>query len=117
MKDPEPFFTLAKELYPGNFKPTPTHYFYKLLVQKGLLQRIYTQNIDTLERVAGIPGEFLVEAHGSFGSATCLKCRSKYEQEWVKEIVFKDEIPKCTFCKGLVKPGKISYTVDCGRSM
>ena len=26
---PEPFFMLAKELYPGSFQPTPSHYFVK----------------------------------------------------------------------------------------
>lgn len=40
---PEPFFALAKELYPGNFKPTPVHYFIRLLHDKGLLLRNYTQ--------------------------------------------------------------------------
>uniref|UniRef100_A0A8C4X468 NAD-dependent protein deacetylase n=1 Tax=Erpetoichthys calabaricus TaxID=27687 RepID=A0A8C4X468_ERPCA len=50
---PEPFFALARELYPGQFKPTICHYFIRLLKDKGLLKRCYTQNIDTLERVAG----------------------------------------------------------------
>lgn len=49
--DPKPFFTLAKELYPsGKYKPCPPHYFAKLLHDKGLLLRMYTQNIDGLER-------------------------------------------------------------------
>lgn len=38
----------------------------------GLLLRNYTQNIDTLERVAGIDGDLLVEAHGSFSGAHCV---------------------------------------------
>lgn len=42
-QNPKPFFTLAKELYPGTFKPTTCHYFIKLLNQKGLLLRHYTQ--------------------------------------------------------------------------
>ena len=29
--------------------------------------------------VAGIPEELLVEAHGSFSTATCLQCRHKYK--------------------------------------
>uniref|UniRef100_A0A2K6CSZ9 Sirtuin 3 n=1 Tax=Macaca nemestrina TaxID=9545 RepID=A0A2K6CSZ9_MACNE len=49
--NPKPFFTLAKELYPGNYKPNITHYFLRLLHDKGLLLRLYTQNIDGLERV------------------------------------------------------------------
>ncbi|PFX15478.1 NAD-dependent protein deacetylase sirtuin-2 [Stylophora pistillata] len=41
--NPEPFFMLAKELYPGSFKPTISHYFIKLLSDKELLLRNYTQ--------------------------------------------------------------------------
>ena len=48
--DPRPFFCLAKTLYPGNFQPNLAHYFVKLLHDKGLLLRMYTQNIDGLER-------------------------------------------------------------------
>ena len=42
------------------------------------------QNIDTLERIAGVPGEKLVEAHGTFYTAHCLKCLKEYTQEWIK---------------------------------
>src|SRR4051812_3653589 len=40
MKNPKPFFTLAKALYPGNFVPTPCHYFVSFLNQKGILLRV-----------------------------------------------------------------------------
>ena len=48
--DPKPFFRLAKELYPGNFPPNYVHYFVRTLHEKKLLLRMYTQNIDALER-------------------------------------------------------------------
>lgn len=48
--NPRPFFALAKELYPGNYQPNLTHYFVRLLHDKGQLLRMYTQNIDGLER-------------------------------------------------------------------
>lgn len=48
--NPKPFFTLARELYPGNYKPNHTHYLVRLLQEKGILLRNYTQNIDGLER-------------------------------------------------------------------
>ncbi|KAM8969468.1 NAD-dependent protein deacetylase sirtuin-3, mitochondrial isoform 2-T2 [Sarcophilus harrisii] len=48
--NPKPFFALAKELYPGNYRPNLAHYFLRLLHDKGLLLRLYTQNIDGLER-------------------------------------------------------------------
>ncbi len=34
---------LLQELFPGNYLPTPTHYFMRLLHDKGLLLRCYTQ--------------------------------------------------------------------------
>lgn len=49
-RNPAPFFALAKELYPGNYRPNLTHFFVHLLHQKGQLLRMYTQNIDGLER-------------------------------------------------------------------
>ncbi|XP_037017225.2 NAD-dependent protein deacetylase sirtuin-3, mitochondrial isoform X2 [Artibeus jamaicensis] len=74
LDNPRPFFTWAKNMFPGNFKPNVIHYFLRLLHDRGLLQRLYTQNIDGLERASGIPGSKLVEAHGSFASATCTAC-------------------------------------------
>ncbi|KAG6823915.1 NAD-dependent protein deacetylase sirtuin-2, partial [Arthromyces matolae] len=52
-RNPVPFYTLAAELYPGSFRPTPTHSFIKLLESHNLLHMCFTQNIDTLERRAG----------------------------------------------------------------
>uniref|UniRef100_A0A8C5QW18 Deacetylase sirtuin-type domain-containing protein n=1 Tax=Leptobrachium leishanense TaxID=445787 RepID=A0A8C5QW18_9ANUR len=66
-----PFFTLARELYPGKYKPNIVHYFVRLLHDKGLLMRCYKQYIDGLEMIAGIPQRKLVEAHGTFSSAGC----------------------------------------------
>jgi NAD-dependent histone deacetylase SIR2 len=65
---PEPFYSLARELYPGKFRPTITHSFISLLHKKGLLLKLFTQNIDCLEREAGVPGDLIIEAHGSFAT-------------------------------------------------
>ena len=74
--DPKPFSLLAKELFPGQYSPTPTHHFIRLLHGKGLLLRFdlkfdplfdqssnlslplcrcFSQNIDSLETQAGLP--------------------------------------------------------------
>ena len=50
---PDAFYRLATELWPDNFAPTPTHHFIALLSEKGLLRRVFTQNIDSLEAIAG----------------------------------------------------------------
>ncbi|XP_078039377.1 sirtuin 2 isoform X2 [Augochlora pura] len=110
MKNPEPFFTLAKELLPDGFKPTPCHYFIRLLWQKGLLLRHYTQNIDTLERTAGLPPEKLVEAHGTFHTGQCLKCKTTYTLPWIKKKIAEDTVPKCEKCnEGVVKPDVVLF--------
>lgn len=108
---PEPFFALAKELYPGQFKPTICHYFMRLLKDKGLLKRCYTQNIDTLERVAGLEGDDLIEAHGTFYTSHCVSfcCRKEYNLDWMKEKIFADDIPKCEKCDSLVKPDIVFF--------
>lgn len=67
----QPFYMLSKELFPGTFCPTPTHFFLKLLADKGKLLRVFTQNIDSLEHIAGLPKDKIVAAHGNFDSAHC----------------------------------------------
>lgn len=94
--NPKPFCMLAKELFPTNFKPTVCHYFIRLLAEKGILLRNFTQNIDCLERRAGMDPDLLVEAHGGFSDAHCIDCGHEYPEEFVKEHVFKDRVPKCT---------------------
>ncbi|CCH43884.1 NAD-dependent deacetylase sirtuin-2 [Wickerhamomyces ciferrii] len=106
---PKPFYTLAQELYPGQYVPSKLHYFVRLLQDKGLLQRVYTQNIDTLERVAGVENDFIVEAHGSFAENHCIKCGDKYSNDEFKAKIFAKEIPKCLKCKGLVKPDIVFF--------
>lgn len=110
-KHPEPFFALARELYPGQFKPTVCHYFIRMLKDKGLLRRCYSQNIDTLERVAGLEGEDLIEAHGTFHTSHCVSffCRKEYTMDWMKEKIFSEDIPKCDACNNLVKPDIVFF--------
>lgn len=106
---PEPFFALAKELYSGNYQPNLTHYFVRLLHDKGQLLRMYTQNIDGLERLAGIPPERLVEAHGTFSTATCTVCRRNYKGEDLCPDIMEGQVPTCPTCKGVVKPDIVFF--------
>jgi NAD-dependent deacetylase sirtuin 2 len=101
---PEPFYALAKELYPGKFLPTKTHYFVRLLQEKSLLLRNFTQNIDTLERMTGLDQEYIIEAHGSFATASCVECKSKADSDKVKEKALLGQVPRCEDCDQLIKP-------------
>jgi len=76
---PAAFYELAKDLWPGNYEPTATHYFIKLLHDKGILQRCYSQNIDSLECQAGLPKEKLVAAHGNFDGAHVIDTEPEVE--------------------------------------
>lgn len=96
--DPQPFFEFAREIFPGNHKPSPTHYFIKELAQRGKLLRNYTQNIDTLERVAGIEASKLVNCHGSFATASCMVCKRQVDGELIKDDIMSGTIPQCSTC-------------------
>ena len=102
-------YTLAKELYPGKFRPTLTHSFIKVLSDKGLLGLCLTQNIDTLERRAGIPADKIIEAHGSFATQRCIQCKRPFDDTAMKKIVEEERIPRCKTCKGLVKPDIVFF--------
>jgi NAD-dependent SIR2 family protein deacetylase len=104
--DPKPFCMLAKELWPGYHKhaPTPAHHFIRLLHQNGLLHTVFTQNIDGLEQIAGLPAHKVVNAHGSFDGAHCIDCKQACSIYAVQAAVYDDEVPTCGSCGGLVKP-------------
>ncbi|KAI5467904.1 DHS-like NAD/FAD-binding domain-containing protein [Mariannaea sp. PMI_226] len=115
---PEPFYVLANELYPGKFHPTVSHAFIALLAQKGLLQMLFTQNIDCLERVAGVPSEKIIEAHGSFATQRCIECKTEFPDDKMKEHVFAGKVPHCgeNDCNGLVKPDIVFFGEPLPRS-
>lgn len=110
-KNPLPFYTVARELFPGRFRPTITHSFLKLLYNKGRLLKLFTQNIDGLERLAGVPPEMLVEAHGGFSTHHCIKCKASYPDDMMKEAIDKAQPPQCVDaeCGGLVKPDIVFF--------
>lgn len=110
-RNPEPFFKLAKRLFPETLKPTPCHYFIRLLDEKGLLKRCFTQNIDALEYLAGLPDEKIVTAHGSHRTSKCMSCRKNYSLEWMKEKLDDEtcKVPLCDNCNGVVKPDIVFF--------
>ena len=90
-KNPTPFYNFAREIFPGQFRPSLSHMFIKFLESEGKLLRNYTQNIDTLEKVAGI--ERVVECHGSFSKSSCLTCKHTIDSTEIKEDVFEQRVP------------------------
>ncbi|XP_035256781.1 NAD-dependent protein deacetylase sirtuin-1 [Anguilla anguilla] len=95
-RDPRPFFKFAKEIFPGQFQPSPCHKFISMLDKEGKLLRNYTQNIDTLEQVAGV--RRIIQCHGSFATASCLICKYKVDCEAIREDIFNQVVPHCPRC-------------------
>ncbi|KAM5446087.1 Sir2 histone deacetylase Hst2 [Microsporum audouinii] len=108
-QNPHPFYALAREMFPGKFRPTITHSFIRLLHDKGLLLKLFTQNIDCLERKAGVPGDMIIEAHGSFATHSCIDCKASYPDDLMAKAIASSDIPSCTECKGLVKPDIVFF--------
>lgn len=80
-----------------------------MLWDKGMLLKHFTQNIDCLERQAGVPGEVIVEAHGSFATQRCIDCKAPYPDEEMQVKVHEGEVPHCKECGGLVKPDIVFF--------
>ncbi|KAF9187231.1 NAD-dependent histone deacetylase sir2 [Haplosporangium sp. Z 11] len=98
-RQPETFYSFAKEIFPSNFTPSPSHHFIKLIEDKGKLLRNYTQNIDTLEQKAGIQN--VLHCHGSFATASCIRCKHQVPGNDIKDSIFKQEVAYCKVCETL----------------
>eukprot|EP00930_Biecheleria_cincta_P063349 TRINITY_DN4887_c0_g3_i1.p1 TRINITY_DN4887_c0_g3~~TRINITY_DN4887_c0_g3_i1.p1 ORF type:complete len:650 (-),score=134.53 TRINITY_DN4887_c0_g3_i1:458-2407(-) len=85
--NPEPFYDLAKEIWPGKHIPSVTHNFIKLLSDKNILRRCYTQNIDSLETAAGVPRELVVAAHGNFDSCHVVGTKKQVPVEELRKAI------------------------------
>jgi NAD-dependent SIR2 family protein deacetylase len=108
-----PFVRLAKEIWPGMIhSPTLTHSFISLLAHKKKLLRVYTQNIDGLEVLAGLPSDKIVECHGHFRTASCIDCHKAVDNmdNVVERITQHGKVPICQYCHtGHVKPDIVFF--------
>ena len=58
-----------------------------------------------------MPGDMIVEAHGSFATQRCIECRTEYPANLMKKSVHAKEVPLCVkkTCNGLVKPDIVFF--------
>lgn len=111
-KNPKPFVEVAQSIWPGQEsgpKPTWAHSFVTLLDQKGLLKRVYTQNIDGLEGLAGVSDDKLIECHGHFRSASCTSCRTAVDINSCRDTYLKGDVHRCPKCGSPVKPDVVFF--------
>ena len=89
-----------------------------MLHDRKQLLRVYTQNIDGLEMLAGLPKQLVCQCHGGFDSAHCIDCGRLHSMNIVRDCCKMNSncspdgagdgsagpvIPTCD-CGGLVKP-------------
>ncbi|CEN59700.1 Putative Chromatin regulatory protein sir2 [Aspergillus calidoustus] len=98
-EDPSIFYSIAKDILPTEKKYSPTHGFIRLLQDKGKLLTNYTQNIDNIEANAGVLPENIVQCHGSFAKATCVKCQYKVPGDAIYDEIKKGVVPECAQCR------------------
>ncbi|KAL3464741.1 hypothetical protein BJX64DRAFT_275651 [Aspergillus heterothallicus] len=98
-EDPSIFYSIAKDILPTEKKHSPTHGFIRLLQDKGKLLTNYTQNIDNIEANAGVLPENIVQCHGSFAKATCVKCQYKVPGDAIYDEIKKGVVPECAQCR------------------
>lgn len=104
--DPAPFYQFAPALLPKEeMRPSLCHRFVALLEAKKKLLRNYSQNVDGLERKAGMKN--VLECHGtmSFFHCTGPRCKKKKTLEEMEQILKRGEVPYCDSCGNVMKPG------------
>jgi len=108
--NPQPFVSLASEIWPGGHSPTLTHSFMKLLERHNLLLRNYTQNIDGLEILAGMNPESVMCCHGHFQSARCIECKYPHPADSCYDSIVKQKkVPICEKCGEYAKPDIVFF--------
>ncbi|KAI9980374.1 hypothetical protein PInf_026245 [Phytophthora infestans] len=103
-EDPAPFFEVVRNAFANSPKPSPTHWFLKLLQDKKKLLRVYTQNIDGLEEAAGVTR--CIPCHGSFAYSACMRCKKRVSTSTLMPVIQAGVIPSCSEpnCRGVLKP-------------
>ena len=107
--NPEAFYTLARDLWPSSdILPTATHHFLALLEAKGKLRRAYTQNVDSLEPIAGLSPEN-GQVHGHFRSVCRVTNGLSVPIEELHAAVLSGS-ETCASWSPTWRPGLISYS-------
>ncbi len=110
--EPELFYSVAGSFLHqfADAKPSPAHAFLAKLASAGVLQRVYTQNIDGLEAKSGVPAEKVVQCHGSLDSAMCASCNARTTIDVVHSAAAAGKVARCTRCRsGAIKPSVVFF--------
>jgi len=116
--NPGPFYKFAQHHFVSSARkqinPSFSHKFLAMMHQHNQLLRVYTQNIDGLEEVAGIPAKSVVYAHGSLAWAQCMRCKAKVDCQSIAEEMEQGIVP---LCRNLAKQRKRKSTSSVASSL
>ncbi|MBO5644009.1 MAG: Sir2 family NAD-dependent protein deacetylase, partial [Lentisphaeria bacterium] len=105
---PELFYEWAQDFIyrADDFQPSAVHLTLAGWEQQGLIDSIYTQNIDNLHQRAG--SRKVYEVHGGASIHHCLKCGASSSYDEIYPVVMSGTVPRCT-CGGVIKPDIVFY--------
>jgi len=91
-----------------NASPNSAHSGLAQLEEDGYLQKIITQNVDSLHQKAG--SNNVLEVHGSFRTLTCTACFKQHRSSAFIDTFIQDgELPRCRLCQRVLKPDAILF--------
>ena len=71
---------------------------------------LVTQNVDDLHTRAGMSANNMVQIHGDIFITRCSRCESRrFEYEHEHEYEQEGEIPRCSECNALMRPGVVWF--------
>jgi NAD-dependent SIR2 family protein deacetylase len=108
--DPQVFYTFFHSLFTPiqNAKPNFCHIFLSELEKRNKLLRLFTQNIDGMEKRCGMQN--VVELHGSISSFHCSVCGISCDPSLLKEAIQQKKIPYCFECPhGVFRPSIVFF--------
>ena len=91
-----------------NAQPNAAHAAIAKLAQHADEFLLVTQNVDDLHARAGMSAQDMVQIHGDIFVTRCSRCefrRFEHEHEYEQE----HEIPRCSECNALMRPGVIWF--------
>lgn len=108
-EDPARFYAFWGDFFAriGEVPPGSGHRMLAALESRGLLAAVVTQNIDGLHQAAG--SRAVIEVHGSWRTAHCLRCRTRFETAALLADARFRRAPHCEACGGLVKPDVVLF--------
>lgn len=107
--NPKNFYDFIKDFIVliDKTKPTFTHKFLFKLEKIDKLKGIITQNIDLLHEKA--QSKNIIKLHGSIEDWFCIECQKNYSLLEVRKKIYKNGIPKCDLCDGVIRPDIVFY--------